>query len=134
MSDERTFLDTNAVLYFLGGQLAVPLPTGSHFMSVISEIELFSYPSLSSQEEEDIRKFLSKIEIVGLNTEIKETAIIFRRTHRLKTPDAIIAASAKCLHAILLTNDSLLLACSDIHTAPLQLRKDPGAFASSWHL
>ena len=51
-------------------------------MSVISEIELFSYPSLSSQEEEDIRKFLSKIEIVGLNTEIKETAIIFRRTHR----------------------------------------------------
>lgn len=40
-------LDTNIVLYFLGGKLANPLPSGQYFVSVITEIELLSYPSLS---------------------------------------------------------------------------------------
>ncbi len=40
-------LDTNIVLYFLGGPLVNPLPSGQYFISVITEIELLSYPSLS---------------------------------------------------------------------------------------
>lgn len=41
------FLDTNVVLYFLGGRLVNPLPSGQYFISVITEIELLSYPSIS---------------------------------------------------------------------------------------
>ncbi len=41
-------LDTNAVLYFLGGRLAEPLPQANFYVSVITEIELLSYPLLKS--------------------------------------------------------------------------------------
>jgi hypothetical protein len=38
----KRVLDTNAILYLLGGKLAHPLPTGQYFISVISEMELLS--------------------------------------------------------------------------------------------
>ncbi|MFA5920045.1 MAG: hypothetical protein WC856_01990 [Methylococcaceae bacterium] len=37
-------LDTNAVFYFLAGHLAEPLPQADFYVSVITEIELLSYP------------------------------------------------------------------------------------------
>jgi len=39
-------LDTNTVLYLLGGRLAESLPEAYYFISVITEIELLSYPLL----------------------------------------------------------------------------------------
>jgi predicted nucleic acid-binding protein len=59
-------LDTNVVLYFLGGRLTNPLPSGQYFVSVITEIELLSYPSLTSDEEIQIRDLLTKITVVGI--------------------------------------------------------------------
>jgi hypothetical protein len=44
-------LDTNVALYLLGGRMAAPLPAGSYGISVISEMELLSWPSLTRQEE-----------------------------------------------------------------------------------
>lgn len=35
-------LDTNVVLYFLGGRLAAPLPPGDYGVSVITEMELLA--------------------------------------------------------------------------------------------
>src|SRR5207249_3685770 len=35
----RFALDTNVALYLLGGRMAAPLPTGSHGVSVITEME-----------------------------------------------------------------------------------------------
>ncbi|MEH2066566.1 MAG: hypothetical protein V7K50_30585 [Nostoc sp.] len=58
------FLDPNVVLYFLGGRLVNPLPSGQYFISVITEIELLSYPSLSLEEETKIIDFLNKITVV----------------------------------------------------------------------
>ena len=46
-------LDTNIILYFLGGRLVDPLPTGEYFLSVITEIELLSYPSIGVDEERE---------------------------------------------------------------------------------
>lgn len=40
-------LDTNIVLYLLGGRLANPLPKAQYFISVITEMELLSYPNLT---------------------------------------------------------------------------------------
>jgi hypothetical protein len=42
----RGLLDTNAVLYLLGGRLAEALPPGEYLTSVITEMEMLSYPSL----------------------------------------------------------------------------------------
>jgi hypothetical protein len=39
-------LDTNVILYLLGGKVAQPLAPVRYFVSVVSEMELLSYPSL----------------------------------------------------------------------------------------
>ena len=85
-------LDTNIVLYFLGGRLVNPLPLGQYFISMITEIELLSDPSLSLEEETQIIDFLNKITVVGVDN-IKNLTIEFRKQYRLRLPDAIIAAS-----------------------------------------
>lgn len=114
-------LDTNVVLYFLGGRLTNPLPSGQYFVSVITEIELLSYPSLSSDEEVQIRDFLAKLTVVELESNIKDLAITFRKQYRLRLPDAIIAATAQVLNATLFTNDVRLTNLTEINTQSVQI-------------
>jgi len=96
-------LDTNVVLYYLGNRLTNTLPIGKYLVSVITEMELLSYPNMSESEELIVRDFLDKITLVGLDNNIKELAIAFRKNYKLKLPDAIVAATAKSLNANLLT-------------------------------
>ncbi|HMM43500.1 MAG TPA: type II toxin-antitoxin system VapC family toxin [Thermomicrobiales bacterium] len=98
-------LDTNVVLYLLGNSLAKPLPGGPYSVSVITEMELLSYPSLTDIEEQRIRDLLASVAIIELSLEIREAAIRIRREHRLKLPDAIIAGTAIATNLELLTND-----------------------------
>ncbi len=121
LTQSLILLDTNVVLYFLGGRLANPLPSGRYFVSVITEIELLSYPSLSPDEETQIREFLTKITVVGIDNNIKELAITFRKQYRLKLPDAIIAATAQSLNATLFTNDVRLANLSGINIQSIQI-------------
>ncbi|WP_249070299.1 type II toxin-antitoxin system VapC family toxin [Argonema antarcticum] len=114
-------LDTNIVLYFLGGRLADPLPAGQYFVSVITEIELLSYPSISADEETQIRNFLTKITVVAIEANIKELTIGLRKKYRLRLPDAIIAATAQSLNATLLTNDVTLAKLTEITTQSVQI-------------
>jgi len=114
-------LDTNVVLYFLGGRLSKPLPSGKYLVSVITEIELLSYPSLTLEEEVQIRDFLTKITVVGLENNIKELSIAFRKQYKLRLPDAIISASAKSLNATLLTNDIRLTNLTEINTQSVEI-------------
>ena len=44
MTVARFVLDTNIILYFLGGRLADSFPAGAYAISVISELELLAYP------------------------------------------------------------------------------------------
>lgn len=98
-------LDTNAALYFLAGRLAEPLPQADFYVSVITEIELLSYPLLKMEDETAIRAFLNDVTIIDLTETIKQSAIAFRRQYRLKLPDALILATAHSLNAELFTND-----------------------------
>jgi predicted nucleic acid-binding protein len=107
--DVNIVLDTNAALYFLGGRLAEPLPQAEFHVSVITEMELLSYPLLKTEEEAEIHEFLSDVAIIELNREIKLSAIALRRQYRLKLPDAIVAATAQHLKAELFSNDLKLL-------------------------
>lgn len=114
-------IDTNVVLYLLGGRLAKPLPSGQYFISVITEMELLSYPSLSLEEEKQIRDFIEKITVISIESNIKELAITFRKEYKLKLPDAIIVATAKALNATLLTNDVKLTNLPTINTLSVQI-------------
>lgn len=65
-----------------------------------------SYPQLTEADELVIRQFLAKIQIIGLNQEIKDRTISLRKNSRLKTPDALIAATALIHDTCILTNDT----------------------------
>ena len=92
------------------------------FVSVITEIELLSYPLLSNDENDRIRAFLDDIAIAGINNEIVTATISLRRKFRLRLPDAVIAGTALALNAVLLPNDSRLKVIEDIDVRALSLR------------
>lgn len=76
--------------------------------SFVTRIELLGFPGITSHEVEGIEQVLSQIHYAVLTREIEDQAIAIRRSYRLKTPDAIIAATAKCLGLELLTLDQQL--------------------------
>lgn len=51
----RYLLDTNALIYLQDGKLAETLHVGQYAYSIISEIELLSWPEIQHQEELDWR-------------------------------------------------------------------------------
>lgn len=72
-------------------------------------MELLGYPGITPDEESLILKRFDFLNYQPINTAIENMAIHLRRTHRLKLPDAIIAATALTLQAELLTYDRQLL-------------------------
>ena len=104
----KIILDTNIVLYLLGGKLDPDtLPEGEFHISFITEMESLCY-EMPAGEEERIREFLKSIEIIELNTAIKLKAIDIRKMYRVKLPDAIICATAYDLQGVLVTADEQL--------------------------
>lgn len=101
-------IDTNVVIYKLAGHLTQPLPSGPYSVSVITEMELLSYPKLGENEEREIRRFLSGVVVVDLTPHVQAVAIQLRRLYRLKLPDAIVAATSISLGVELLTSDRRL--------------------------
>jgi predicted nucleic acid-binding protein len=117
-------LDTNVVLYYLGGRLQKPLDKKQYVISIITEIELLSYPSIQADEMKTIQNFLDDVTVVELKKSIKTETIFLRKKYNLKVPDAIIAATALKLDSPLLTNDKKLLSVSEIETRTVELIAD----------
>ncbi|PYL08539.1 MAG: PIN domain nuclease [Verrucomicrobia bacterium] len=101
-------LDTNVALYLLGGRLAEPPPAGSYGVSVITEMELLAWPSLTTREEKKVREFLAQLVICELTPSIRARAVQLRREQHLKLPDAIVCATAIEFGVELWTNDTSL--------------------------
>lgn len=118
---EFIVLDTNVVLYHLGNLLKQRLEKRQYVISVITEIELLSYPKIGIEETVKIQNFLARTTVVGLLESIKTGTIRLRRKYALKTPDAIIAATALRLDALLLTKDKKLLSVSEIKTRKVEI-------------
>lgn len=119
MSGDRFVIDTNIIIGILAGNMPSikisridPLVV----VSVITEIELLSFTRLTRTEESEIRLFLSACHVVYINPEIKDHAITLRKKSSLRTPDAIIAATAQYQKAQLVTDDEVLLKCRLVPT------------------
>lgn len=107
MSGNKIVLDTNIVLYLLGGdkELFSILNGMNLFVSVITEIELLGFNDLSEIDRTKISFFLSNCTLIPLNNEIKEICIEIKQKSKSKTPDAIVAATALFLEIPLITAD-----------------------------
>lgn len=105
-------LDTNAVIYYINGDEAAsaviePILTAHTpiLIATVTELELFSLPTLTIEESLRIDTLLPTFSIMPLDSQIARKAGELRRTYRLKTADSIIAATALFTHSTLLTRN-----------------------------
>ena len=118
MNGNKLLLDTNAVLYVLGGDetLASFLTGKELFLSIISELELLAYKNITQKEVKAITAFLSELKIENITEEVKKNAIEIRKSTTLKLPDCIIAATSITLNIPLVTSDKQLSSVPGLDT------------------
>jgi predicted nucleic acid-binding protein len=109
-------LDTNSLIYYFQGApqmdpvfRQIAQGEARPLVSIITEIELLGFPRLTQQDETRIRSLLSGFTVVAVDGPIAAQAVVLKRRHGLKTPDAIIAATALLEDTSLVTRDQTLL-------------------------
>jgi predicted nucleic acid-binding protein len=119
----KAVLDSNTLIDLFNGLIPLELfkqalADTEQIISVITELELLSFPRITEEQETKIKLFLAEQEIVPLTEEIKHKAIEFRRRTNKKLPDSIIAATSIVFNATLVTRDKELLKLSfpGLHT------------------
>lgn len=104
----RAFFDTNILVDYLNG---VPKARGEvrrfdeKSISVISWAETM-VGARGEEEELAVRDFLATFDVVDVNLDVAREAVGLRRTHRLRLPDALIWATARLQHAVLVTRNT----------------------------
>jgi predicted nucleic acid-binding protein len=103
---ETIAIDTNIIIRaFAGDEFCINILNGKiAAVSIITEIELLSWPQLS---ELDYSSFLHDCFIIGFSQEIKNEVIHLRKNFALKIPDAIIAATAITKSLPLFSSDDI---------------------------
>ncbi len=102
-------LDTNVVSDYLSGLFTAEtvrfmdtvmdeIPN----LSIISQIELLCW-NTNVETEQNIKNFIADSNVLNINSEVLNHCIILRRAKKIKTPDAIIAATALAYQFVLLS-------------------------------
>ena len=98
--------DTNFLISVHEGKDNVqPFLDGTVFVSVISEIELLGWYKIPPKDSFLLRSLLDDCIAIELNSDIRALAISLRQQIKIKTPDAIIAATSQYLQIPLVTAD-----------------------------
>lgn len=110
----KYLLDTNVIIDYLQGvenqvRFVDGLKYAVRLVSLITRMELLSYPGLSENAERKIEQFLSDAVVIGLNSQVEREAIALKRANRLKLPDSIVVATACVEEALLVTRDRQML-------------------------
>jgi predicted nucleic acid-binding protein len=98
---ERYLIDTNIAIYFLDGHIPtnaiaflIKVLNNESNISIISKIELLGWNFPNSEKMEINQDFVDSSTAFPLDNEVVEKTIDLRRKHKIKLPDAIIAATA----------------------------------------
>lgn len=109
-------VDTNIALYLLDGDLTIAeLLNGQDvYLSFISELELLGFQDLEEGELSLIKEFLDSCIIVDLNEPIKRITVELKQSHKIKLPDAIIAATSLYMNIPLISADKIFEKISEL--------------------
>lgn len=123
MSGDNIVIDTSLIINLFNGVEEVQaLITGRNlFVSVISEIEVLSFPGLAPAAKQLLKAFLSECYIVDIEPNIKELTIDIRSKSKIKLPDAVIAATAIYFDLPLFTMDKGFNRISNLNAVILSL-------------
>jgi predicted nucleic acid-binding protein len=108
MNGDNIVVDTSLIINLFNGVSGIePLINNRNlFVSIISEIEVLSFPNLSPKDKELLKSFLHECFIVDIEPAIKDLTIEIRTKSKIKLPDAVIAATAIYYDLPLLTMDT----------------------------
>lgn len=114
MPSNNFLFDTNIFIYHLNAEPLVEkffsvdyLSANNIYYSIITEIELLSFPKLSKEEDKIIKGLLEKFLPISLTEEVKEKTIELKKNFKIGFADAVIAATAIILNAPLVTRDEI---------------------------
>ncbi len=107
MRSERIAIDTNILLYILGGDkdLSILLMGRDVVVSSMVRMEAMVYHGKDSDHLERVHHFLQRCELEEIHRSVQDAAVDLRLRYKLKLPDAIIAATAIHLGIPLITAD-----------------------------
>ncbi len=96
----KILIDTNIAIGYIGSRLSVQsmnklddLFNSQYHLSSINKIELLGYPNLDKNEEDKFNLFIDHSTMHPIDNKTIEKTIEIRKRHRIKLPDAIIAAT-----------------------------------------
>lgn len=117
MSGSGIVFDSNAIIHFVAGTMpnetVRSLQGRSFHVSFITEIEVRSFREVEQFRDKAASEFLPTCTIHGLSEALKDEAVSLRRAHGLKTPDALIASTAKLKGLPLITGNKGLRRLAD---------------------
>jgi hypothetical protein len=106
MNGHNYLADTNTFIFLLNEHPSVkPLLSASWYYSVITEIELKGKHKISPSELKVVTRLLEHCNKIPLTEDIEDITIKLRQQYKIKTPDAIIAATSISRNIPLLTFD-----------------------------
>lgn len=74
--------------------------------SAMTALEVLGYSGLTTADDQALRKMLGEFQEIAVESAVIAEAIRIRRTYRLKSPDAIVAATALLQGAELVTRNT----------------------------
>lgn len=75
-------------------------------ISVITEIEALSWINPDKSKEKILREFVNDANVLTISPDVVSNCVAIRRSRKMKTPDAIIAATAISSNLTLVTCDA----------------------------
>ena len=111
MGQTNYLIDTNTVIDYLANRIPIK---GMGFMdsiindipniSIVTKIELLGF-NTAQEHSLLLAGFVSDASVLALTDEVADICIALRRAHKIKLPDAIIAATAIAYDMSLLTRN-----------------------------
>lgn len=93
----RAVIDTNVLIsWYKSGVISNSnaLASIAPIFSIITKIEALGFQEITEGEARAIGKMLDTGELVYIDNDIAQRTIKLRQKHKIKTPDAVIAATA----------------------------------------
>jgi predicted nucleic acid-binding protein len=109
---QQYLIDSNAVIDYLAGNLSEKgmeflnfIVNQTPIVSVITKIEVLGFPC-SKEAQTLLESFFADSNIIKISDDIVNETINIRMHHKIKTPDAIIAATAQINTFVIITRNT----------------------------
>jgi len=105
-------LDTNCLIYYFKGEEKVIdliqnliLERTPIFISIITKVEVLAYPEITPREEKTFLEMMKNMILIEFDDKLTNFVVDLRRKHKIKLPDAIIAATSLYTNSTLITRN-----------------------------